>query len=312
MSDLDDLDLRAPEEPEHDAPERELETALDATDEAGADGDLAAAPPGERFPIGLAAAAAAMLGLVAAIGYVALRPSRTPRPVASASPSAPAEPASAASAVPTAAPSPESLALPSLDDSDAVVRELAGRLSAHPQLALWLGANDLVRRFTAVVMNVANGENPRPHAAYLAPRESFRATSRQGRLVVDPASYARYDAFADGVASLDPAACAHAYRLLAPLFETASRELGQAHGGLDGALAAAVTSLLAVPVLEGDVPLRPVTRAVVLYEYADARLEALAPAQKQLLRMGPRNVRKVQAKLREVSAALGLKVGARP
>jgi hypothetical protein len=47
-----------------------------------------------------------------------------------------------------------------------------------------------------------------------------------------------------------------------------------------------------------------VVRAVVVYEYADPKLEALSPAQKALLRMGPRNVPRVQAKLRELAAAL--------
>jgi hypothetical protein len=219
-------------------------------------------------------------------------------------------PTAAPSATPAATPSPEGVALPPLDQSDGVVRELAARVSADPRLALWLGADDLVRRFAAVAVNVAGGENPRTHVLYLAPREGFRVTRRQGRLVADPASYARYDALADGVASLDAAGCARAYRLLAPLVEAAARELGRPAGGFEGVLAEAFASLLAVPVIEGDVPLRPVTRAVVLYEYADARLESLAPAQKQLLRMGPRNVSRVQAKLRELSAALGLKPGA--
>jgi len=36
------------------------------------------------------------------------------------------------------------------------------------------------------------------------------------------------------------------------------------------------------------------------------RLEALGAAEKQLLRMGPRNARRVQEKARELEAALGL------
>ena len=35
-------------------------------------------------------------------------------------------------------------------------------------------------------------------------------------------------------------------------------------------------------------------------------LESLTNAQKQLLRMGPRNVKLIQAKLREVAVALGI------
>ena len=61
-----------------------------------------------------------------------------------------------------------------------------------------------------------------------------------------------------------------------------------------------------MPILEADVPVKRVVRAVVVYEYADPRLEAMTPAQKALLRMGPRNVPRVQAKLRELAAALGL------
>jgi hypothetical protein len=54
-------------------------------------------------------------------------------------------------------------------------------------------------------------------------------------------------------------------------------------------------------VLAEEAALAP--HATVL-RYADPALEALTPAQKQLLRTGPRNVRLVQAKLRELQAAL--------
>ena len=42
----------------------------------------------------------------------------------------------------------------------------------------------------------------------------------------------------------------------------------------------------------------------ILYEYVDPKLEGLNAAQKQLLRMGPKNAALVAAKLREVEAAL--------
>ena len=40
------------------------------------------------------------------------------------------------------------------------------------------------------------------------------------------------------------------------------------------------------------------------YAYADPRYEALTGAQKQLLRMGPANAQRVQARLREFKNAL--------
>ena len=44
------------------------------------------------------------------------------------------------------------------------------------------------------------------------------------------------------------------------------------------------------------------------YHYADPRLEALQPAQKQLLRMGPENAERVQDQLRRLATALDLPV----
>jgi len=42
------------------------------------------------------------------------------------------------------------------------------------------------------------------------------------------------------------------------------------------------------------------------YGFADLDLEALTAAQKQLLRMGPRNVRIIQSSLRQIALALGI------
>ena len=43
-----------------------------------------------------------------------------------------------------------------------------------------------------------------------------------------------------------------------------------------------------------------------MYAYDDERLESLTRAQKQLLRMGPRNVRIIKEKLRAIALALGI------
>jgi hypothetical protein len=42
------------------------------------------------------------------------------------------------------------------------------------------------------------------------------------------------------------------------------------------------------------------------YAFADPKLEGLSRAQKQLLRMGPQNVRAIQGKLREIAGVLGI------
>ncbi len=61
--------------------------------------------------------------------------------------------------------------------------------------------------------------------------------------------------------------------------------------------------------VEDPVTLRP---RVLSYKYERDDLEALAPAQKQLLRMGPRNVRIVQEQLRAIARELGIPSGRLP
>jgi hypothetical protein len=164
-----------------------------------------------------------------------------------------------------------------------------------------------VRTLTAVVVNVADGETPRPHLEFLTPKERFRAARRPARVIVpDPAGFAGYDAFADVIGSVDSTAAAAAYRTLAALFESAYVELGHPEGGFRAALDKSIKALLAVPVLRADVELVP---HAIGFRYADPKLERLTPAQKQFLRIGPRNVRIVQGKLRELAAALAAPAG---
>ena len=248
---------------------------------------------GLGFPALLALAAVVAIGLLGVLFVVFRQPAKpkpTPSPVALAT--APA---------PTPTPSP-SVALPSLDDSDAFVRQVGAALSAHPELARWLARTALVRTLTVVVVNVAGGETPRPHLEFLAPKQRFKAARRPARrIVTDPAGFAGYDVFGDVVASVDAGAAVDAYRTLSPLFEAAYVELGHPEGGFGDALDRAIRALLAVPVLPADVALVPHATG---FRYADPKLEGLTAAQKQFLRIGPRNVRLVQGKLRELLGAL--------
>jgi hypothetical protein len=217
-------------------------------------------------------------------------------------PAPPAEPVPPATPGVTEPESPPEEPLPPLSESDALVRDLAAGLSSQPGLSAWLAAGGLIQRFVAVVDNLAEGVSPRPNLVFLAPGASFRVTTRSGRLYVDPHSYDRYDGIADTIASLDPQRSVQLYRRLQPLCEDAYRELGHPQGSFDDVLRRASQSLLATPAIDGDIELTP---KVVTYAFADPRLEALSPAQKHFLRMGPRTVRLVQGELRALVAALG-------
>jgi len=60
---------------------------------------------------------------------------------------------------------------------------------------------------------------------------------------------------------------------------------------------------MSTPVADGNVL---VVYKGALNAFANPRLEDLTAAQKQLLRMGPRNARVIQGKLGEIAAVLGM------
>ena len=103
---------------------------------------------------------------------------------------------------------------------------------------------------------------------------------------------------------VDAVAAAKVLEDLGPLFDAALRGLGEKRLSLREAFPAAAGELLQTPVLEGDIVLKEGKKGIV-WIYAEERLESRSLAQKQLMRMGPKNQAAVQAKLRAVALALG-------
>jgi len=190
-----------------------------------------------------------------------------------------------------------------LDQSDGILRELAGELSSHQELGSWLKSKDLIHRFVAAVDNIANGLSPRPQIDFFTPKGEFRVKRKNGRYYADPAGYRRYDLVGSVFSSLDMVSTVQLYRRAKPLIQEAYAELGYPDEDFDGALVEAIVELLKVPVVQGDMLLE---RKVISYAIADPGLENLSEAQKYLLRMGPDNTRKIQGKLREFGAALDI------
>jgi hypothetical protein len=240
--------------------------------------------------------AIAVLAVIAVAGFLYLRRG------ASGDAETPAAAASGAAAPVTGVPV-EPIALPPLDQTDTLVRQLVGALSSHPRVAAWLATDGLIRNFVVVVENISNGQTPAGHLRTQRPTGPFRVVERNGTLFIDPRNYARYDDLAGAALSVDAAGAAKIYTMLKPRIQDAYADLGYQQS-FDIALSRAISSLLQVPPLDGDVPLE--FEGATAYRYEDPRIEGLTAAQKQLARMGPGNVRAIQAKLRAVASALAL------
>lgn len=253
--------------------------------------------PASPGPWPLVAIGLAIVSVIVA-GYVLTR-GRSPSTPAAPSAAAPADvPAPAALGT-----SPFPTDVPPLDDSDRFVRQWMPRLSSHPTVAAWLATDRLIRTFTTVVSNIAEGSTPAMHLPVLRPPGSFRVMERGAEVHVDPRSYDRYDGLAAAIASVDPAGAAQLYATLKPRIEEANAELGAPAGSFDRTLERALVLLLRTPVTDRPLAVEP---SGIGYRFADPRLEALGGAQKHLLRMGPANARQVQASLRRLAQALGV------
>ncbi len=237
-----------------------------------------------------------VLGVVA---YLLLSDGEPPPPPTLAAP--PPTPADG----PDPEPAVRSLDLPPLGDSDGWLRRVAAELSTHPELARWLVSDNLVRRFTAAVDNVARGESPRPHLGFLGPGDRFEVVERGGAVYADPRSYERYNRVTEVVDSVDAAGAAELYRQLEPLLQEGYADLGYPNRDFDDVLARAIGHLLATPLPAGEIQLEV---GVESYAFSDSRIESLSPAQKHLLRTGPDNAAVILDKLREIAGLLDLAV----
>jgi hypothetical protein len=248
-------------------------------------------------PLGIAAAVLIVIAIV--VAYIWFR-NAPPEPVRVAETPKPAVQAQPRKGL---GPDVTPMDLPPLVLTDPIVRDLLAKLSTRPELAAWLATDGLIRNVVVCVENVAGGETPVRHLRALAPKAPFRAEQRARTFAVDARSFSRYDGLADTAASMNGSGLARIYSILKPRLVDAYRELGHVDGDIDAAVEKAIVVLLQAPTIDGTETL---ISKVLSYKYERPELEGLAPAQKQLLRMGPRNVRVVQDHLRLIARELGI------
>ncbi|MCP3098512.1 DUF3014 domain-containing protein [Myxococcus sp. K15C18031901] len=191
--------------------------------------------------------------------------------------------------------------LPPTAEIDTLLRARLSGASSLAEFGAWLREADLLRRFVGVVSNMAEGDSPRALVAFLAPTGEFQVRTQEGRTLVAPRGYTRYDTVGRVVGSLDATLLVDTYREVRTLAQRLYQESAPPGSSFEATLLRAFEQVLAVPVLERDVE---VLAKGALYVYADPQLEALTSAQKHLLRMGPANLRLIQGKVREVQLKL--------
>lgn len=195
----------------------------------------------------------------------------------------------------------EVASLPTLENNNASLQDELQTLV--PQLAPWLQGERLLPRYAAILNDLAQSQRSARHFRFLKPETPFPVAEDAQGLFLDPKGYQRFDGFADAIASIDAQRAVALFARYRPLLQQALAPLGHSSDEpVEYLINQAIAVLLQAPI--HDAPRIGLIPHGSLYRYADPRLESLDPVAKQFLRMGPRNTRIIQRKLREIAAAL--------
>lgn len=186
------------------------------------------------------------------------------------------------------------------------LRRLLGREAALRLLQL----DNFPHRFVATVDNLGRDAAPAQVWPVMPTHGPFRVLEREGRVVIDPDNGLRYAPFVQLVESVDVQSAVAVYARIYPELQLAYEQLGFPGRHFNTRLVQVIDLLLATPVPDGPLevvlpevrgPIQP-ARPWVLYELADPSLHQLAAGPQWLLRMGPVNQRRLQARLAELRA----------
>jgi len=191
--------------------------------------------------------------------------------------------------------------LPKLDNSDDFIRERLLLISNKPEFAKWVKTDDLLRRTASYADGLSNGVLLSKIFPLSAPEGKFATHSSDGTIWLNAGNYERYDRTINTLISLPMDSMAKMFHFTRPLLENAFSEMGYNPRQMDGIILQAIDVILATPIVAEPIRL---TRDSVVYKFADPALESLLPLQKQLLRTGPENTKRIQQQAKALREAL--------
>lgn len=246
-------------------------------------------------------AAAFAIALVGGIGYYYSLPAPKPEPAPAAKTEPAPPPQTAKPAIANPLPEPEAKSLPTLENSDSMMRESIAGLLGGKAFNDFVVPTQLVRRIVASVDNLPRQAAPRRMMPINAVPGAFVVSGAGDERTLAAANAVRYAPHLHAMEAVPARALVSAYVQAYPLFQRAYEELGYPGKYFNDRLLEAIDDLLAAPEIGAPVKL---LQPKVLYEFADPELETRSAGQKILIRMGAPNTLKVKAKLREIRQEL--------
>ncbi len=202
--------------------------------------------------------------------------------------------------------------MPTPENTDAAVQTDLVELAGREGVLTFLQLDGFVRRAVATVDNLDRKHAPARVWPVNPTAGRFTAIGPDGEQVIDADNALRYAPFIQFVESVDMSRAAALYRWMYPMFQRSYEELGYPGRYFNDRLVKVIDHLLQTPVPQQPVAVRlleikgPLAseRPWVHYQFADPALEQASAGQKILMRMGPVNQRRLQARLAAFRQAL--------
>lgn len=188
-----------------------------------------------------------------------------------------------------------------IDTSDAAIKSALLTIANTPVVGRLLVNDSLLQRFVVTVTNLADADSAPNFQLLVPPEQPFRIYQQADKEWIDAASYKRYTSYVDALETLDNNQLLELYDTYLPDIQEIYSEIGNPNTPFSEVFVEALDELLDTPEIPTPVE---VYSDSVMYKFKDERFESLSLPQKQLLRMGPDNMRRVKAKLRELKQAL--------
>lgn len=188
-----------------------------------------------------------------------------------------------------------------LDTSDGSIKGSLMSIAASPTFAKLLVNEGLIEKFVINVHSLADAKMSTKDALVTPPQGEFKTFRQADRTWIDTKSFQRYTPYVEALESMEVDELLDIFDTYKGTITEKFAEISRPGTNFDDSLIAAIDELLNTP--QVPVPIEVYSESV-MYKFKEERLEALSGPQKQLIRTGPYNMRRIKDVLLELKEAL--------
>ena len=171
---------------------------------------------------------------------------------------------------------------------------------SSPTFAKLLVNEGLIEKFVINVNNLADAKMSTKDALVVPPQGEFNTYRQADRTWIDAKSFQRYTPYVEALESMEIDELLDVFETYQKTIEEKFAEISRPGTNFNDSLIAAIDELLDTP--QVPVPIEVYSESV-MYKFKEERLEALSGPQKQLIRTGPYNMRRIKDVLIELKEA---------